>query len=77
MLSHSQCYTIKREGNGVKVLTRDDEKRWLSGNILPPNEVKKILVPYPPGEMEAFPVSSRVNSPTVDDERLIQPLQGL
>ena len=59
------------------ILTRDDEQRWMSSDTLPPNEVKRILVPYPSGEMEVHPVSSRVNSPTVDDERLIQPLQGL
>jgi putative SOS response-associated peptidase YedK len=39
--------------------------------------MKKILGPYPPGEMDVYPVSSWVNSPDVDDGQLIQPLVTL
>jgi hypothetical protein len=39
--------------------------------------MKKMLGPYPPGEMDAYPVSSRVNSPDVDDELLVRPLATL
>jgi putative SOS response-associated peptidase YedK len=59
------------------ILKREDEDRWLSGEALSGNDREKILAPYPAGEMEAYPVSSRVNSPDVDDERLILPLKTL
>ena len=59
------------------ILNREDEDRWLTGDTPSPGEMKKILAPYPAGEMEAYPVSSRVNSPDVDDERLILPLKTL
>jgi putative SOS response-associated peptidase YedK len=59
------------------ILKQEDEERWLSGGVPLPEEMKTILGPFPAGEMEAYPVSSRVNSPDVDDERLIQPLRTL
>jgi len=59
------------------ILKPEDEKRWLAGGAPLSDEMKKMLRPYPAGEMEAYPVSSRVNSPDVDDERLIQPLPTL
>jgi putative SOS response-associated peptidase YedK len=59
------------------ILKRVDEERWLTGDAPAPDEMKKILGPYPAGEMEAYPVSSRVNSPDADDDRLIQPLKTL
>jgi len=59
------------------ILKQEDEDRWLSGEALSGNDREKILAPYPAGEMEAYPVSSRVNSPDVDDERLILPLKTL
>jgi putative SOS response-associated peptidase YedK len=59
------------------ILKQDDEMRWLSRDVLPAEEVKRILVPYPAEGMEAYPVSERVNSPAVDDERVIEPVKGL
>ena len=59
------------------ILKQEDENRWLTGDAPTPDEMKKILRPYPPGEMDAYPVSSRVNSPDVDDEQLIRPLATL
>jgi putative SOS response-associated peptidase YedK len=59
------------------ILKQEDEKRWLGGDTPTSDEMKKILGPYPPGEMDVYPVSSRVNSPDVDDEQLIQPLVTL
>ena len=38
---------------------------------------KKILEPYPPGEMGVYRVSSRVNSPDAGDGQLIPPLVTL
>ena len=56
------------------ILKREDEERWLTGDIPTVDEMNKILQPYPPTEMAAYPISSRVNSPVADDEQLIQPL---
>jgi putative SOS response-associated peptidase YedK len=59
------------------ILNHDDETRWLSGEDLASDDLAEILAPYPPGEMEAYPVLPLVNNPATDDERLIRPLKGL
>jgi len=59
------------------ILKQEDENRWLATDAPSSDEMKKILGPYPPGEMDAYPVSSRVNSPEVVDEQLIRPLVAL
>jgi putative SOS response-associated peptidase YedK len=59
------------------ILRQDDEMRWLSRDVLPAGEMRRILAPYPPELMEAYPVSERVNDPDADDERLIGPVKGL
>jgi putative SOS response-associated peptidase YedK len=56
------------------ILTRTAEERWLDPDPVAPDELEKILVPYPAGCMEAIPVSDLVNDPAADDERVIQPL---
>jgi putative SOS response-associated peptidase YedK len=56
------------------ILSRPGEDRWLDPRPVTPGDLKKILVPYPAGCMEAIPVSDLVNNPSVDDERVIQPL---
>jgi putative SOS response-associated peptidase YedK len=60
------------------ILKREDEDRWLSGVTPFQDELDKILAPYPDGEMTAYPVSSRINSTSAeDDDRLIRPLTTL
>jgi putative SOS response-associated peptidase YedK len=59
------------------ILKREDENRWLTGDAPGPDEMKRILRSYPADEMDAYPVSSRVNNPDADDEWLIQPLATL
>jgi|WetSurMetagenome_2_1015567.scaffolds.fasta_scaffold00099_28 putative SOS response-associated peptidase YedK len=59
------------------ILRQEDETRWLSGPAPTFNEMREILGPYQPGEMEAYPVSPRVNSPSVDDAQLIRPIATL
>ena len=53
------------------ILTQEAEQRWLSREPLSPDEIEEILVPCPSDAMEAHLVSSRVNRPGEDDERLI------
>jgi putative SOS response-associated peptidase YedK len=51
--------------------------RWLSRDMLPAEEVQRILVPYPAEGMEVYPVSERVNRTDADDESVIEPVKGL
>jgi len=59
------------------ILKQDDEMRWLSHDVLPTDEVMRILSPYPAVRMVAYPVSDRVNKTDVDDEKVIAPVKGL
>jgi putative SOS response-associated peptidase YedK len=59
------------------ILKQDDEMRWLSRDVLPADELQRILASYPAEGMEAYPVSVRVNDATVDDERVIERVKGL
>lgn len=59
------------------ILLQENETRWLSAEPLATEDLKEILAPYPPGEMETYPILPLVNNPKFDDERLIQPLKGL
>jgi putative SOS response-associated peptidase YedK len=56
------------------ILCREDEERWLSPEPVSPHELNRILSPYPAAAMEKVPVSDLVNNPSLDDERLVQPL---
>ena len=58
------------------ILGRDDEERWIGGDPLKEGELAELLRPYPAGPMEAYPVSTRVNSPSTDDPALVEPLDG-
>jgi putative SOS response-associated peptidase YedK len=47
---------------------------WLDPAPGDPARLGALLVPLPAGEMEAFAVSKRVNSPANDDPRCLEPL---
>ncbi len=55
------------------ILRPDDEALWLNGAVTDTRDLLSLLVPYPAADMEAYPVSRRVNVPTVDDPELIAP----
>jgi len=59
------------------IVQPEDEKRWISPGQLGAEDLNRIFSPYPTGEMEIYPVSDRVNSPSADDEKVIEPLKGL
>mgnify|MGYP001285304606 CR=1 FL=1 len=46
--------------------------RWLSNAAPDPRD---LLVPYPPGLMKIWPISTRVNKPQNDDPALLEPLE--
>jgi putative SOS response-associated peptidase YedK len=56
------------------ILPQTDYGRWLDPALLNTDSLAPLLVPFPPEDMLAFPVSSRVNAHTADDERCIAPL---
>jgi putative SOS response-associated peptidase YedK len=56
------------------ILSPNDEAAWLDES-LPSEDVMRLLHPYPAEEMEAFPVSDRVNSFQDDDASLIEPIE--
>jgi putative SOS response-associated peptidase YedK len=45
--------------------------RWLDPALKNPDSLAPLLVPFPPDGMLAFPVSTRVNTPSTDDEGCI------
>jgi putative SOS response-associated peptidase YedK len=59
------------------ILKREDEGRWLSEEPLTPARLTGILASYSFDEMAVFPVSTLVNDPAIDDERVIAPLNSL
>lgn len=52
-------------------------EQWLSPEDRKPDQLNGLLVPYPPDEMVAFPVSKMVNSPEYDAQELIKPVGEL
>ncbi len=57
------------------ILRREDEERWIAREPPAREELGDLLGQYPAREMEAYPVSARVNSPVSDDPALIVPLE--
>jgi putative SOS response-associated peptidase YedK len=56
------------------ILKPEHEKIWLDRSIQDINYLNQLLVPYSPEEMEAYEVSSLVNSPKNETLELIQPI---
>ena len=52
------------------MLTPENEKVWISDEPL--EEILHLLQPYDAKEMNAYPVSKRVNSPKNNEASLIQ-----
>ena len=53
------------------ILRPQDEEAWLKKENV--NALKKLLVPFEAGTMEAYPVSRKVNSPKNDGPEIILP----
>jgi putative SOS response-associated peptidase YedK len=62
------------------ILQPRDYDLWLDPEVQKPELLQPLLLPYPPEEMDAYPVSRYVNSPDNDTPKCIEPLplqQGL
>jgi putative SOS response-associated peptidase YedK len=57
------------------ILQPEDYARWLDPSIQDGRQLSDLLKPFPDEPMQAVPVSTRVNSATVDDIQCIEPLQ--
>ncbi len=57
------------------ILRREDEDDWLNPDITEPKKLEKILSPYPTDEMEAYPISSQVNSPKNNYPEITNPIK--
>lgn len=54
------------------ILAPSEHRRWLDRSV-PGKDVLDLLKPYDADAMDAWPVTTRVNSPANDDPSLIQP----
>lgn len=55
------------------IIPADQHDRWLAHDLQDPGQVACLMVPYPDDEMEAYEVTSRVNSPRNNDEACLMP----
>ena len=55
------------------IVPREAEERWLDPTVEDPHKVLPLLQPYPAGELEAYAVSTVVNSPRNDVAACIEP----
>ena len=57
-------------------MSRDAERLWLDDSVEDPYALSSLLVPYPSELMEAYEVSSLVNSVANDGPEVIEPVGG-
>jgi putative SOS response-associated peptidase YedK len=55
------------------ILTQEAEATWLDAGIDDPGPLTRLLLPYPAAELEAYPVSTLVNSPRNDARECLLP----
>jgi putative SOS response-associated peptidase YedK len=77
------CTLPMTEANGLlapyhdrmsAILRPDDYEMWLDSGVREPDLRKPVPRPYPHVEMSVYAVSPRVNSPSNDDPRCVEPL---
>lgn len=59
------------------IIPRAGWELWLDPAVTDPQVLRPLLTSYPAGQMEAYPVSKRVNSPANQGAGLAKPLAGL
>ena len=57
------------------ILRPEDEDRWVDASTRDPNDLAKLLAPSPASEMDAFAVSTAVNSARNDVPECIAPIR--
>jgi len=56
------------------ILAEKDHATWLDPKNERTDMLQALLKPYPPGELRAYPVSTRVNNVNNDDPELLSPV---
>jgi len=56
------------------ILNTEDSFKWLDPELRDSSELKEMLVPYPSEEMEAYEISTFVNSPKNNSLECINPV---
>jgi putative SOS response-associated peptidase YedK len=56
------------------IVRREDEEEWLSHDITDPEQVERLLRPYPEEAMRVYPVSTAVNNTRHNSPELIEPV---
>jgi putative SOS response-associated peptidase YedK len=59
------------------ILQPNTYSQWLDPAPQSPNRLQNLLVPFPAGEMEAYPISTLVNSPGNDRAECLLPVSSL
>jgi len=57
------------------MLLRENEGRWMEPGPLAPSDLRRVLVPYPVKEMEAYRVLGAVGNPDNESEDFVKPLR--
>lgn len=58
------------------ILRRENEDEWLDPDNVEAEKLLKLLNPYTASEMEAYPISSLVNSPKNNFKEILNPIQN-
>lgn len=58
------------------IVAPEDYGLWLDGAVQEPERLTPLLRPYPEAEMEAYPVSTLVNSPRNNSPECLEPIEG-
>lgn len=59
------------------IIAKDNEDLWLDPQVQDTPVLRELLHPYPAAEMEAYPVSKRVNSPAANAPDCIKPVTSV
>jgi putative SOS response-associated peptidase YedK len=57
------------------ILEPEDEAKWLDPNLQEPEDILRLLKVFPDEAMEAFAISTRINTPAYDAPDCIEPMQ--
>lgn len=56
------------------IIRAEDEALWLDPEVIEPERLQLLLVPYAESEMEAYAVSTAINRAATDSEEILRPM---
>ena len=57
------------------ILHKNQEKEWLSPDLIETEQIMKFLKPYPADEMETWEVGNEAKNPKIDTPAIITPIK--